>query len=145
MACLLPLLFFFLLAMSTTTAHLLPFKVFKEEKVDTDKFLSITHDNQARSTVIAGRILEGIELTPSVPGYIWKQSINYDAMDDAYDSENEEENTQTPAKEWTRTDTKIEKLIVWNKDTAPAANNPQALALEHWVKMADVIHGEIPL
>ncbi|KAI8341736.1 hypothetical protein BC941DRAFT_414347 [Chlamydoabsidia padenii] len=152
----------------TTTTHLFPFTFDKEGPVDAHKFLSVTpstaltiksgtpvDDLLRHSTVIMGRLLEGIEIKPpaNCKGYVWKQetnALNDDGYDDDYQEQHSDEEEQdTPINKnslWSRTDVKVgESFILWKKDIAPPSSDPRIHAIESWITIADMIHKPIPI
>ncbi|KAI9307838.1 hypothetical protein BJ944DRAFT_228282 [Cunninghamella echinulata] len=134
--------------------HLFPFGLEKDKKIEhIDHYLNIESNNDSTkeySTILMGRKLEGIQVTPksNIKGNIWKQvkKTNEDTMD--YDEDyvdTEEDNNKDQNIEWIRTDKNIDDFILWKKDIAPPSDDPRLIALDSWLDMADLIHQPIPL
>ncbi|SAM09601.1 hypothetical protein [Absidia glauca] len=149
-----------------TMSHLFPFTFDKEGPVDAETFLSVTPstatilksntfvDDLARhSTVIMGRLLQGIEVTaPSgLEGHVWQQEAvenTNDGYDEDYEEHQSDNDDEPVAKNsvWSRTETKVgDSFILWKKDIAPPATDPRIHALESWITIADTIHTPIPI
>ncbi|ORX43539.1 hypothetical protein DM01DRAFT_324342 [Hesseltinella vesiculosa] len=137
--------------MNASEAHLLPFKVFKEEYVEAEKFLAVAdnddQENISRSMVLVGRTLKGIALAPSCPGYVWEEKL-IKAQSSCHD-DSEDDASDTPQAEickyLKRKGNKIVHMTLWNKDVAPSTECPQTVTIQSWMSLAEIIHQPIPL
>ncbi|KAI8097137.1 uncharacterized protein BX664DRAFT_383464 [Halteromyces radiatus] len=140
--------------------HLFPFTVNKEGPVDAQQYLSVVPSTQLTldpitdafpryTTVVMGRLLEGLEITPpkTCEGYVWKLDKNdNDEDNNGYDEDYQDEQSHQPSSlHWTKTGTKVDKFILWKKDIAPSPHDPRLHALESWMTIADLIHQPIPI
>ncbi|CAO3598393.1 unnamed protein product [Absidia cylindrospora] len=129
---------------TTKQNHLLPFTIDLEGPIDAAQFLSVIPsttpqinvgtwvDACARqSTVIMGRLLEGIEITPpeNCQGHVWTlEATNKDSHDEStsdYDDNYEEHDDDDTSgmnnngKVWSRSTTTVESFILWKRTWLP--------------------------
>ncbi|ORZ17821.1 hypothetical protein BCR42DRAFT_450376 [Absidia repens] len=159
---------------TTKQHHLLPFAIDLEGPIDAAQFLSVIPSTTPqinvgtwvdacarRSTVIMGRLLEGIEVTPpdNCQGHVWTlESTNTDTQsetnsdyDDDYEEHIDDEDSNgasgmnNTGKVWSRSTTTVDSFILWKKDVAPSPMDPRLNAIESWMNIADMIHKPIPI
>ncbi|CDH58317.1 predicted protein [Lichtheimia corymbifera JMRC:FSU:9682] len=119
--------------------HLFPFSVAQDCSINSQTFLHVSPETREEhrhksldtlQTVVRGRRLVGLDvkLPDTVQGHLWKEK------------DDDDQHVWVKQKA-----SKIDRFVLWKKDTAPSDQDPRLKSIENWLNVAECIHEPIPL